>query len=86
MTAALDPYVTAASRAGQGYRPDPAYVDYLSAFAEHPMLVAMARDEVVRLSMRGGPRVLSEHDHLSKVRHDTLVKMLAAFDAKGVTA
>lgn len=83
MTAALDSYVTAAYRAALGYPvKDPAYTDYLAAFAANPMLVAAARDEVVRLSARGGYRVLSEHTHEGKVRHDTLVRMLAAWDKK----
>ncbi len=83
MTAALNPWVTAAYRASQGYKPDAAYTDYMTEFARNPMLVAMARDEVERLSMRGGNRVLSDHDHESKVRHDTLVRMLAVWDATG---
>lgn len=80
----LDDLVTDVYRHAIGFptlkhRPE----DYLTAFADDPELVAAARAEVVRLAEPGGNRVLAEHDHESKVRHDTLVRMLATFDARG---
>lgn len=80
--AALDQYISAAYRRGAGYPPDPAYVDFLKAFDADPALVQGARDEITRLSDQSGRRTLAEHDHESRIRHQTLTSMLAEFDAR----
>lgn len=79
---AIDPYVTAAYRKGAGYPPDPAYVDFIKAFDADPPLVESARNEIARLADPSGRRTLSEHDHESRLRHQTLTNMMAEFDAR----
>jgi hypothetical protein len=86
MTPALQPYVTAAYRAGAGHRPDQRYVDFRTAFAENPALVSEARAELQRLTARGGNRTLAEHDYESKIAAQTLARMLQQFDAQGAKA
>lgn len=82
MSSRLDPWVTAAYRSGAGFAPDPAYADYLTAFAGDATLVDDARAEVARLTNPRGNRVLAESDHESTIRCATLVRMLAAFDER----
>lgn len=75
----LDPWVTEAFRASAGRPPlCGEFVDYVKAFRDDPALVMAAKEEVERLAKTGGMRVLAVHDYESRVRHDTLVRMLAA--------
>lgn len=79
----LDHLITAEVRRVSGYLPNPAHANYLAAFYADPALLDEARAEVKRLTASGGRRVLSFEDngcHESKVRHDTLVRMLAVYD------
>ena len=83
-TIPLDRYIVAFNRARRGYPPlpgGPTAQDFLTAFANNSDLAQAARDEVARLAARG-KRILAEHDAESRARHDTLVNMLAAFDAQ----
>lgn len=76
----LDQLVTAEVRRVSGYRPDPEHADFLAAFYATPALLDAARAEVTRLAAPGGYRILSMPEngcHESRLRHDTLVRMLA---------
>ena len=80
---ALDPYVTALYRPTVGYQADPAYSDFTAAARADPSLLDEARAEVARLSDTTGRRNLHEPNngcHESRIRHDMLVQMLAAYD------
>jgi hypothetical protein len=82
----LDAYITANHRAHSGYSPLP---NAPNDWGVDPALVEEAKAEVARLSRRPdghtGPwRNLSTSDggcHESKLRHDTLVRMLAELNA-----
>lgn len=74
----LQPYIVAAHRRVIGMGNDSAAHDPLIAMAD-PELLAYAREEIARLR-KPGNRTLAEHDHESKIRCQTLERMVAAYE------
>ena len=71
------PYIAAYYRKQNGYKPDPDFVDYLTAFTNDATLVSAARDEVDRLTPIAAAR---PEDYITKMTLKSLTEMLAAFD------
>lgn len=53
--------------------------DFLQAFQDDPDLLAYARAEIARLR-EPGQRTLAEHDHESKIRCQTLERMVRQYE------
>lgn len=75
----LQPHIATAYRTWNG-KALAAPLDLRAAFVE-PADLTYAKDEIARLRAPGKNRTLAEHDHESKIRCQTLERMVQEYEA-----